>query len=299
MLAEEFIDNLCRLGLTRNQARVYLIIASKTKIRVPEIADLTGIHEQDIYKILPKLEEVGLITKTTTKPIIVEALFPEIALQKLIKKQQENLDNAKKNTQEIIETIKSKRAIHNNEESEEKVIIFKTDSQSYENDKQIKYNRARKSFDALMEGDSTKQRLRMALPYLKQYEKMFIKRQIKLRILSRYRDIKDCVSDIDFKQLSTLNIEVKTLRYSTDESLPFLEYCIIDGKEVSISFWRNPFSSQFKAITTDCWPLLQIAQEHFERAWQDSNAELIFSTNPTNDLLEKNSNPNYNTDLPF
>jgi hypothetical protein len=26
---------------------------------------------------------------------------------------------------------------------------------------------------------------------------------------------------------------------------------------------------------------VQIAQEHFEKSWQDNNAELIFSTKPT------------------
>jgi sugar-specific transcriptional regulator TrmB len=70
--------------------------ALNEKLRVPEIANLTRIHEQDVYKILPKLEQTGLITKRTTKPIIVEALPLEIALKGIIKKRKKILTRRKR-----------------------------------------------------------------------------------------------------------------------------------------------------------------------------------------------------------
>jgi sugar-specific transcriptional regulator TrmB len=281
VLTEDVIDSLCKLGLTINQARVYSIIASKTTIKIRDIAILTKIHEQDIYKILPKLEQTGLITKITTKPLVVEALPPVIALKGLIKKQRENFEEAEKNTQKFIEKLESERANHWKEELEEKVLIFNnTSTQSYRNNALASLIKVRKTFDALGERDSIEQFLRFNLPYLKEFEKVFVKYQVKVRILSRYRDSKNFFNDIDLKPLSNFNVEIKTVRSSTYKSLPFLTYFIIDGKELRATTMKYPTSSS-KVITIDCMSIMQIAQEHFEKSWQDSNAELIFSTKPS------------------
>jgi len=282
VLTEEFIDSLCKLGLTNNQARVYLTIASKTKIKVPEIANLTGIHEQDIYKILPKLEQTGLITKSTTKPLILEALAPEVVLIKLIKKQRENLDRAEKNTQEFIKALKCKKAVYNQKEYEEKATIFNTYSQSCRNNAFLAFSRAKKSFDVIGEKDSTNLFLKLALPQLKEHMHIFEKYRVKVRMLSQYITNENCPSDINLKQFSTLDIQIKQVRLGTDAALPFLNYFIIDGKEV-VAGTTGPF----EAMVTDCMPIVRLAQEHFEKSWQDNNTELIFSSKPTNDLPVK------------
>lgn len=288
-MTEELIDNLCKFGLTTKQARVYLSIAIKANLRVPEIAKLTRIHEQDIYKILPKLEQMGLISKTATKPIIVKALPLEIAFKEIIKKQQEKLHDSKKNTIEIIESIKSKKPAQNPEETEERVLIFNTKSQSYKNDCLFLLSRVRKTFDIMVDRDNLNRFLRRALPFFKEYEcAAFEKYQVKMRILYRYTNIeKDCMEDIDTKRYSTLNIEIKKVRVSILASFPLLTYSIIDGKEIwAAASSANP-TNPAKVVATDSIPLVQIAQENFEKSWQDSNAELIFSTKQANDLPSK------------
>lgn len=251
-----------------------------------EIANLTGIHEQDVYKVLPKLEQIGLISRTTTKPIIVEALAPEITLEKIIKKQQEILDDAKKNTQEIITFIKSKKAVHSYEKLQEKVTIFNTNSRRFENIQLPSRMGVRKTLDLLGDRDNINQYLKSAFPYFEEDEKTLVKYHVKVRMLIRYRDLKNCFSDTDLKQFSTFNIAIKTVQSSMHDSLPFPDYLIFDGKELWVRVTGDP-TCPFKGITTDCMPIVQIAQEHFEKSWQDSNAALIFSTKPKNDLPVK------------
>ncbi len=287
ILTEELIDSLCKFGLTTKQARAYLSIAINVKLRVPEIAKLTRIHEQDVYKILPRLEQMGLISKTATKPIIVKALPLEIAFKGIIKKQQENLHDSKKNTREIIESIKSKKTAQNPKEPEESVVIFHTKSQSYKNDYRYLLSRVRKTFDIIGDRDSVNRFLRRTLPYFKEHEcAAFEKYQVKIRLLCRYRNLeKDVFEDIDAKHYSTLNIEIKKVR-TKYTSFPSLTYSIIDGKEIWAASSVDP-TNPAKVVVTDCIPIVQIAQENFEKYWQDSNAELIFSTKPTNDLTRK------------
>lgn len=53
-------------------------------LSVAEIAAKTKLHRQDVYQILPKLEENGLITKTLGTPVMVHAIPVEKALKELI-----------------------------------------------------------------------------------------------------------------------------------------------------------------------------------------------------------------------
>jgi sugar-specific transcriptional regulator TrmB len=56
------------LGLSLNQARVYLAIL-KLKIRtVGHIAKFSRVRREEIYRILPTLEKMGLIEKILGKP---------------------------------------------------------------------------------------------------------------------------------------------------------------------------------------------------------------------------------------
>ena len=68
LIQEELVNRLSQFGLTTNQSKVYLSIIHVGSISAGNISKVTFLHRQDIYKILPKLEKKGLITKTIGKP---------------------------------------------------------------------------------------------------------------------------------------------------------------------------------------------------------------------------------------
>ena len=75
---------LSEFGFTINQAKIYLSIVESGLISVGEISKNTQLYVQDIYKILPKLEKMGLITKTIDKPVLIKAIPVEKALNRLV-----------------------------------------------------------------------------------------------------------------------------------------------------------------------------------------------------------------------
>jgi sugar-specific transcriptional regulator TrmB len=91
-MEEDLVSKLEKFGLTINQAKVYLSIVQYGKARVSQISKDTQLHRQDIYKLLPKLERMGLIIKTIDKPFLLEALSMEKALGTLILKEKEKYD---------------------------------------------------------------------------------------------------------------------------------------------------------------------------------------------------------------
>jgi sugar-specific transcriptional regulator TrmB len=92
-MQEDIIFKLTNFGFTVNQAKVYLSIVNSGSTHVGKISKETMLHRQDIYKILPKLEKMGLITKTIDKPFRIKAVSVERALDNLISRERKKADD--------------------------------------------------------------------------------------------------------------------------------------------------------------------------------------------------------------
>ncbi len=108
-MQEDLVIKLESFGFTVNQAKVYLYIVQSGKTRVGKIAKTTQLHRQDIYKLLPKLEKMGLVTRTIDKPFMIEAVPIEKALENLILKERKKSDDRilhlQNNLKEMIDSI--------------------------------------------------------------------------------------------------------------------------------------------------------------------------------------------------
>ncbi len=109
VMHKELIRKLAEFGFTVNQAKVYLCIVQSGKTYVSHISKSTLLHRQDIYKLLPKLEKMELITRTIDNPVMIEALPVEKALERLINKEKEANDKRiaqlQRNLRDIAEEI--------------------------------------------------------------------------------------------------------------------------------------------------------------------------------------------------
>ncbi len=67
-------SSLHRLGLTVQEARVYLALVRIGRATVKEVTVLTGLPRSRLYDVLDRLEQAGWISKESTRPKIY---FPE------------------------------------------------------------------------------------------------------------------------------------------------------------------------------------------------------------------------------
>ncbi len=114
-MQEDLVVKLENFGFTVNQAKVYLNIVQSGATRVGRISKNTQLHRQDIYKLLPKLEKMGLITKTIEKPFTIEAIPVEKALDNLVskerKKAQERISHLENNLKEVVNELQEQPRI--------------------------------------------------------------------------------------------------------------------------------------------------------------------------------------------
>ena len=82
---EKQIVWLMDFGFTINQARVYASLITFKMLTIKEISEITKVHVQDIYKIIPKLQQMGLVTKTVNRPAKIQLIPIRTALTKIIR----------------------------------------------------------------------------------------------------------------------------------------------------------------------------------------------------------------------
>ncbi|MEM2998943.1 MAG: helix-turn-helix domain-containing protein [Candidatus Bathyarchaeia archaeon] len=67
---DEYVQILTRLGLTFLQAKTYLALAKLGKADVKTISKASKIARQDIYRIMPALQNMGLVEKIVASPTL-------------------------------------------------------------------------------------------------------------------------------------------------------------------------------------------------------------------------------------
>ena len=101
-------DLLGKLGLTKNQARLYGILLREGAVTVGELAKRSGIHRANVYRIVAHLKNVGVIELLLGGVTKVRALGLGEALDILIAKQEEQLDK--------IRSVKSRTSLEPSEQ---------------------------------------------------------------------------------------------------------------------------------------------------------------------------------------
>jgi sugar-specific transcriptional regulator TrmB len=100
------IQTIVELGLTLLQAKTYLALSSLGNANIKTISKTTNIAKQDVYRIMPKLQELGLAEKLVAEQAIYRAVpLKDGTLALLQHKTQEYL-NLQKKTTDLIDYFK-------------------------------------------------------------------------------------------------------------------------------------------------------------------------------------------------
>jgi sugar-specific transcriptional regulator TrmB len=92
MSGDENTELLLGLGLTLNQAKVYLAIIKLEKTTVGQVAKFSKVRREDVYRILPALEKMGLIERLLGKPTEIRATLISDSLTSLVAEEKSRTD---------------------------------------------------------------------------------------------------------------------------------------------------------------------------------------------------------------
>jgi sugar-specific transcriptional regulator TrmB len=254
-------DLLMGLGLTPNQAKVYQTILKLGNSTVIQIAKSSSVRREDVYKVLPALEKMGLAEKLLGKPAIIRATPVAGALTSLI------LDEKVK-SDERIASMKAKFQVIANAKWEQPMAVGEKES----------------LYALIPEGKAVISKLTSLIDNSKinvsgidslteiSHITSLLFAEINRAIHNRV-EIKVIIEDFkpdesQQKQLQhTLNSESINIRFHRQ---PLKRFTVFDGSEAMISTNRKDVSENTSALWTTDANLIGVLNGYFETAWSES-----------------------------
>jgi len=257
------IETLCSFGLTTNQARVYLAICHLGIAPVGKVSKLARVRREDVYRIMPKLEEMGLIEKTLGTPAKIRATPLPEALSSLIKHEKEMHDQkinelmAKK--EELVKHFRTNNKLKLEDEnsqftliSEKAAILSKTSA-------------ILKTVQTEVAITGSRQKLIQTVSVFADLLKKTIKRGVKIRMVTDLPEEEDPLPRFIEEQLSP----GASVRLKYAEVLPS-HFAIFDNREMLISTTTHEALAERPSLWTNNRQLIAPMQKAFEDLWHTS-----------------------------
>src|SRR4030043_107343 len=97
-----FVQTLVKLGLTTPQARVYLATLALQNANVTKISALSKVARPDVYRVLPALEEKGVVKKIIASPTTYEAIPVKQVCDMLLQRKKDEYSIIQKDTVTLV-----------------------------------------------------------------------------------------------------------------------------------------------------------------------------------------------------
>jgi len=110
------------LGLTKNQAALYLTLLSVKKSDARRLSLSTGILRTDVYRCLNELEVKGLVDRKIGIPLEFKAVTPSLGLQNALEEKINETENTERKTIEFIKNFQTDDDVEDDNSYEIKVI---------------------------------------------------------------------------------------------------------------------------------------------------------------------------------
>jgi sugar-specific transcriptional regulator TrmB len=270
---EELVQDLTVFGLSVNQAKAYLSIIQSVESSVSKISTATKIHQQDVYKILPKLEEMGLITKTIERPVAIKAIPPNGALNHIIDTEERKANQKIKRLKQIVKNLaraieKAQEQSQTQQETPDIQAIFLTTDNTINTKLDFSFEKATTQCDNVLNFEL----LRRRLPLVEKRYQALAAHKVKTRLIiddvKKTEDAQKILKQVipptgDFAVRRNVEITVKP-------------YLIIDNKEIFIMSQRKTPRNFPCILWTNSLNIISTYQENFEKVWNKSQPITIW-----------------------
>ena len=257
-MQEDLVVKLESFGFTVNQAKVYLSIVQSGKTRVGRISKGTQLHRQDIYKLLPKLEKMGLITKTIDKPFMIEAIPIDKALETLISKEREKsnerITHLENNLKEMVNSIQKQPEI-----KEEARFSLLTTDEAIRNRARLTFKKIKREFLLV----TNIEHIQTSSMHFRDFLQTIADSKAKTRLIIVTKDDNDMTKQAMEKIAPfTGQFAARSINKTTCKN-----YQIIDNKEIWIATQQKTETGNPCMLWTNDQNIIDVYKENFKKAW--------------------------------
>lgn len=254
---------LAEFGLTPYEAKVYLSVYKHGLTTASNIAKVTKIRREEVYRTLPKLEKAGLVERVLGRPTKVRALPIEDALSILIARKEED---ANREIRELVSKKDELLDMFEKEPLEAKYVEDKShftlisEKDAVEKRIMLLIRKARKSIDFV---DTFENAFRFVLSFADELLAAK-KRNIEVRIITEYPDNVNLIPDALKKHVPEDSFDI---RYFDDLHS---NYILFDENQALIITSARRSIPDGRCLWTDDPSLVGIVQTDFDKLLRES-----------------------------
>lgn len=257
---QDEVQTLRRLGLTLDQARVYLTLARSGASTVKTISIVSRIPREDVYRIMPKLQKLGLVEKEITAPAVFKASPIEETLLSLVQRRIEETSELQTKAMEMLRNFKQNSARENVEEEEAQFVLIPGREASLQR-RRKKTSNAQRSIVAVTSWN----RFPRGLYTYAEEVKKALDRGVEIRFVTDKPESQDSIPKVMANLMKNPSFKI---RYTTTPIAAII--AVYDEKEVYLFTSAPTDSAESPALWSNNPSLLKLAQKYFEIMWSTS-----------------------------
>ena len=261
MSNDENTDLLLSLGLSLNQAKVYLAILKLEKTTAGQIAKFSKVRREDVYRLLPALEKMGLIERLMGKPMEIRATPISDALSFLVSEEKNKFDERLKGMRITVQRLSNndwKLPLTEKESlyiliAEKKAILAKTSGLIRNSKKEV----------AMI---ADKVRIMPILSMFSDECKRAIKKGAKIRLIFEGDSTDVLLGEKVKKLIDGASVHVKFYRE------PLNHFIMSDDKEALITTSKESGLGESPSLWTNNSNLIGVLRTGFESDWKKAES---------------------------
>lgn len=257
-MQEEQVQALNDIGLSVLQARTYLCLAKLGEADVGRISKASNLVRQDIYRVMPSLEKLGLAEKILAKPTIYRATSIKEGVSILLQNRKRKDEEATKEACLLVQSFSERVPSSDVQEidsqfriTSEESLLIKLHAQQIE--------KSQTAIDIVVPC----QKLEELMLHSSCFLVRAMKRGVRIRLITQ--ETKKPFMHGKLDQL--VEESVMEIGYSTkinSSGLPWFGMHIFDDKEVTLCISRN---GVVPSLWSNSPQFLKLAGTYFEDLW--------------------------------
>jgi len=252
MVQDEHIQTLKGLGLTLLQAKTYLALATLGKADAKTISKASNLARQDIYRIMPTLQKIGLAEKIIAKPTMYKATPIKEGLSILLQIRKEETAELQKKTRKLLNNFQKNNIITTLQEDSQ--FIFVSARTKFVKRLEKATHVAQASIDFIGPWKSFKALLFYALQDLKKA----IKKSVKIRMITEKSETEESISKAAQALKKNLLFEVRYISAPAPIGM-----MIFDKKELNLSV----SDKEWPSLWSNNPNIVKLATGYFDNMW--------------------------------
>ncbi len=249
---------LIQLGLTSQQAKVYLALSKFQQASVQEISNCVGIDKSEVYRATLELHKLGLIEKMISKPVKYSIVSVEAGIHFLIKRKKCEDLSLEQKAKELIKLNSPKKSII--EPNPRENISYAYRSETYSSKKEELYRKTKSSIDII----TNLERERKLNPHYKALRNL-AKKGIKFRVIIEVPYINE---ETRQRMRSLLNLYNNAFPFRITTRKIAMPLGIFDKKEVLLYISETTNYTEASLVHTNNPRIVNLVTEYFENLWE-------------------------------